>query len=136
MPLVRISLKQDLPAERRRAYGDAVHAALQSALGVPADDHFQVISHHGDDLIYDPGFLGIARGDGIVLVQVTMSTGRSVALKKALIAAIADDLAAAGARREDVFVTLVEIPRENWSFGNGIAQYADAPPPHLAGLSA
>jgi 4-oxalocrotonate tautomerase len=30
----------------------------------------------------------------------------------------------AGVRREDVWVNLVEVPRENWSFGNGIASYA------------
>jgi hypothetical protein len=29
-----------------------------------------------------------------------------------------------GHRREDVFIGLVEVARENWSFGNGEAQYA------------
>ena len=132
MPFVRIFVKDGVPAERRRAYGDAVHAALQEAIGVPADDRFQVITGHADDLIYDPGFLGVARGEGIVLVQITLSFGRTVAQKKALFASIAERLATAGARREDAFVVLNEVARENWSFGNGLAQYADAPPPHLA----
>jgi 4-oxalocrotonate tautomerase len=132
MPFVRIYVKEGVPAARRRAYGDAVHAALQATVNVPADDHFQVITSHADDLIYDPGFLGIARGEGIVFVQITLSFGRSVAQKQALFAAIADGLAAAGARREDAVVILNEVARENWSFGNGIAQYVVAPPPHLA----
>ncbi|KMO37727.1 hypothetical protein VQ02_12960 [Methylobacterium variabile] len=132
MPLVHISLKRERPPEERRAIADAVHAALTQSIGVPADDRFQVVSSRFDDLIYDPGYLGVARSDGLVIVQIQLSTGRSVAQKKALFRAVADNLGAAGVRPEDVFVTLVEIARENWSFGNGIAHYADAAPPHLA----
>lgn len=133
MPLVRISLKQEVPAERRLAISKAVHRALVSALGVPEGDRFQVISTHGEDLVYDPSFLGMSRGDGIVMIQVFMASGRSVELKKALFKALCEGLGAdAGVRPDDVFVNIVEMGRENWSFGGGIAQYADAPPPHLA----
>ena len=77
------------------------------------------------DLIYDASYLGIARGDGVLLIQITLSAGRSVALKKALFARIAERLKESpGVRPEDVFVNLVEVAKENWSFDNGIAQYA------------
>jgi phenylpyruvate tautomerase PptA (4-oxalocrotonate tautomerase family) len=133
MPLVHISLKQDAPAAVRRAIADTIHEAMVDAIGVPADDRFQIMSRHGEDLIYHPTYLGIPRTDGIIIVQITLSTGRTVDQKKALYRTIAERLAADhDIRPEDVFVTLVEIARENWSFGNGIAQYADAPPPHLA----
>ncbi|GJD47466.1 hypothetical protein OPKNFCMD_0174 [Methylobacterium crusticola] len=132
MPLVHISLKRERSGAERRAIADAVHAALVSALGVPPDDRFQIVSSRFDDVFYDPGFLGIARGDDLVIVQVHLSSGRSVAQKKALFAAVAEGLGQRGVRPEDVFVNLVETARENWSFGHGLAQYADAPPPHLA----
>jgi phenylpyruvate tautomerase PptA (4-oxalocrotonate tautomerase family) len=127
MPLVRIALRQGKPAAHRRAVGDAVHRAMVETIGVPPPDRFQVITEHGEDgLIYDPSYLGIARTDDVVLVQITLNAGRSVEKKKALFARIAELLAESpGLRREDVFVSLVEVVKENWSFGNGIAQYAD-----------
>lgn len=126
MPLVRISLHEGRPAEHRRAVGDAVHRALVETVGVPALDRFQVISEHRrGDLIYDPEYLGIRRTDDLVIVQITFSAGRSLAQKQALYRQIAQNLhAAAGIRREDVWINLVEVPRENWSFGNGLASYA------------
>ena len=136
MPLARISLKQEATPAHRRAVADAVQEALVTALGVPREDRFQIITSHADDLIYDDGFLGITRTDGIVIVQIYLSTGRPLAMKKALYGAVADALAArAGVRPQDVFINLVETGPENWSFGNGLAQYADAPPPHLAKLA-
>ena len=74
----------------------------------------------------DPAYPGIERSEEAILVQITISAGRTVEMKKALFARIAERLAASpGLRKEDVFVSLVEVAKENWSFGNGIAQYAD-----------
>jgi 4-oxalocrotonate tautomerase len=130
MPLVRISLaKGKSPADRRKV-GDAIHRALIDTLDVPAADRFQVISEHeAGDLVYDPGYLGIARSSDIVIVQITISSGRSLEKKRALFRRIADNLAALGLRREDAWVNLIEVAKENWSFGNGIASYA---PPEAA----
>lgn len=131
MPFVRIHLRQDMPSERRRAIADAVHAGLVEAVGIPPDDRFQVISSHGDDLIYDPGYLGIARTDGLVMIEVHLSVGRSLEIKRALYHSLASRLADLGIRREDVFVHLMETTVLNWSFGNGEAQYADRLPAHV-----
>lgn len=128
MPLVRISLIEGLtPADRRRV-GDAVHRALVDTIGVPARDRFQVITQHArGDLVYDAEYLGIERSDDIVLVQITLTAGRSLEQKRALYRRIAENLAqAVGLRPQDVWVNLVEVARENWSFGNGIASYAPA----------
>jgi phenylpyruvate tautomerase PptA (4-oxalocrotonate tautomerase family) len=126
MPLVRISLREGKDAAYRRAVADSVHDAMVATIGIPAADRFQVVTEHGaDGLIYDPGYLGIKRSDDVVFVQITMSTGRTVEIKKALYGRIAENLAKnAGLRKEDVFVNLVEVVKENWSFGNGEAQYA------------
>jgi phenylpyruvate tautomerase PptA (4-oxalocrotonate tautomerase family) len=106
---------------------------MVKAIGIPEGDRFQIITEHNTDLVYDPDYLDIKRTDGIVIIQITLAPGRTVEQKKALYKTIAEFLAAEqNVRTEDVFINLIEAPRENWSFGNGVAQYADAPPPHLA----
>ena len=132
MPFVRIFLKDRTP-EERRAIADAVHEALVEALGVPEGDRFQVVTAHGDDLVYDRAYLGMERTDNVVFVQVFLAQGRTVEQKKRLFATLAEKLSAAnGLRPDDLMVNLVELSRENWSFGRGVAQYAEAAPPHLA----
>ena len=126
MPLVRIDVLPGRTPEQLRAIADGVHRALIEAIGIPEADRFQVISQNTrDSLLFDPGYLGIRRTEGVVFVQITMSSGRTLEQKKALFAAIARNLSKdPGVRPEDVFVNLVEVAKENWSFGNGIAQYA------------
>jgi phenylpyruvate tautomerase PptA (4-oxalocrotonate tautomerase family) len=124
MPLVRIDLQDGKPADYRVAIGEAIYDALLS-IGVPPNDRFQIITEHPkSDLIFDPGYLGIARSEALVMIQITLNEGRSLELKKRLYKSIADQLnSRLSIRREDVFVNLVEVKKENWSFGNGEAQY-------------
>jgi 4-oxalocrotonate tautomerase len=125
MPLARISLVKGRPAALRRSIGDAVHRALVETIDVPPHDRFQILTEHeAGDLVYDSEYLGIARSDNIVIIQITISSGRNLQKKRALFRRIADNLAALGVRREDVWVNLVEVAKENWSFGNGVASYA------------
>ena len=126
MPFVRIAVRAGKSESHRRALGDAVHRAMVETIQVPEKDRFQLITEHDPaGLIYDPSYLDIPRSDGIVFIQITISGGRTVEMKKALFARIAGLLAeGAGVRREDVFVSLIEVAKENWSFGKGIAQYA------------
>jgi phenylpyruvate tautomerase PptA (4-oxalocrotonate tautomerase family) len=125
MPLVRIDTPRRLDPALRRAIGDATHIAMVETMNVPPDDRFQVIAGHPDEgLIVTPGYLGISHGKDPVIVQVTLNAGRTVEQKRAFYARLADDLQALGIRREDVIVGLVEVSKENWSFGNGEAQYA------------
>jgi len=126
MPLVRISLLAGKSDAQKRKIADAAHRALVETISIPAQDRFQIITEHArTDLIYDPSYLGINRTDGIVIIQITMSAGRTLEVRKSLFKRMADLLhEEADIRREDVFVNLVETAKENWSFGNGIAQYA------------
>jgi phenylpyruvate tautomerase PptA (4-oxalocrotonate tautomerase family) len=127
MPLVRISIQKGRSPELRRKLGDAVHRALVETIDVPELDRFQILTEHErGDLVYDPGYLGIARTNDIVIVQITLSTGRTLAQKRKLFRRIADNFAALGVRREDAWVNLVEVAKENWSFGLGEASYAPA----------
>ena len=124
MPLVRISLLKGRPAGLRRQIGDAIHRALVETISIPARDRFQILTEHEPgDLVYDSEYLGIARTDQIVIVQITMSVGRTLAQKRVLFRRIAEHLAALGLRREDAWINLVEVAKENWSFGLGEASY-------------
>jgi 4-oxalocrotonate tautomerase len=125
MPFVRIELRKGRTAEQRRAISDAVHASMVEAIKVPPLDRFQVVTEHeAEGFVYDPTYLDIQRTDGLVIVQITLNAGRTVEARQELYKTIADKLEKLGVRRQDVFVNLVETQKENWSFGNGIAQYA------------
>ena len=125
MPLARIDLRKGKDAAYRREIGRVVYEAM-IGVGVPQNDRFQLIhEHEADDFLFDADYLGIHRTDDLVIIQITWNEGRTVEQKKALYKAIAEGLKAAiGLKLEDVFINLVEVKKENWSFGNGIAQYA------------
>jgi phenylpyruvate tautomerase PptA (4-oxalocrotonate tautomerase family) len=127
MPLVRISLVKGRPAALRRSIGDAVHRSLVETIDVPERDRFQLLTEHEPgDLVFDSEYLGIARSDNIVIIQITLSAGRSLEKKRRLYRRITHSLGELGVRREDVWINLVEVAKENWSFGNGVASYAPA----------
>jgi phenylpyruvate tautomerase PptA (4-oxalocrotonate tautomerase family) len=125
MPLVRLELPDTFSAESARRAGDAVHNALVDTMGVPVDDRFQVLSRHAAGaLVCTPGFLGVQHGARALFVQVVLAPGRTLQQKRAFYARTAADVAAAlDVSPSDVIINLVETLRENWSFGDGIAQY-------------
>jgi phenylpyruvate tautomerase PptA (4-oxalocrotonate tautomerase family) len=125
MPLVRIDLRKGKDAAYRQQIGRVVYEALLGA-GVPADDRFQVVTEHeADNFLFDRTYLGIDRTDDLVMIQITWNQGRSVEQKKTLYKAIADGLVESpGIRAEDVLISLIEVAKENWSFGRGEAPYA------------
>lgn len=128
MPLVRIELRAGKSPEYRKALGDGVHRAMIEALAIPPDDHFQVITEHPPEgLNYDPQYLGVRRSDNVVFVQITLSAGRKPQQKRKLFQRMAEILAATpGLKPADLVINLVEVSWENWSFGNGEAQYMDS----------
>ncbi|UGV28369.1 tautomerase family protein [Rhodopseudomonas boonkerdii] len=125
MPLIRISLKKGTSQTHRAAIADGVYQALRETFNVPENDRFVTIHEHGDgDFIYDPTYFGIQRSDALVIIQATVSNTRSREQKQALYRRIVEKLTdRPGLRPEDIFINLVEVPPENWSFGHGVAQY-------------
>lgn len=130
MPLVRVDLLEGKTPEYRIKVGQIVYQAMLDVLNVPQDDRFQIIAEHPQsDLQFDRDYLGIHRSDDCVFLQITLNSGRTVEMKQRFYKAVADGLhAALKLRREDVFISLVEVAKENWSFGNGDAQYASPTP--------
>ena len=126
MPLTHISLRAGKPEAYRQAIFDGVYRALREAFNVPEDNGFMAITEHeAANFRYGAHYMGIARSDDLVFIQITANNTRGVEQKKALFRRIAEQLAhSPGLRPEDVFVSLVEVEKENWSLGNGLAQYA------------
>ena len=103
-----------------------VYLAMRDTFNVPEDDRFMTITEHDDSQFdYGADYLGIQRSDDLVMIQITANNTRTIDQKKALYARIAERLADdPGLRPGDVLINLVEVAKENWSFGNGEAQYA------------
>lgn len=128
MPLVRIDMLKGRPDSDVQAISAAVQRAMVETINVPERDQFQVITEHEHGrLVYNDAYLGVKRTNHLVIVQVFLSKGRTTEQKQAFYAALAKYLEAAGMRREDVMITFVENTREDWSFGNGVAQYVVLP---------
>ena len=126
MPLSRVSLRRGKPAAHRKAILDGVYRAMRAVFDVPDEDRFMTITEHDEDnFSYSKSYLGIARSDDLVMIQLTVNNTRTVEKKKALYRAVVENLTAdPGLRPEDILINLIEVLPENWSFGNGIAQYA------------
>ncbi|AKM31142.1 4-oxalocrotonate tautomerase [Pandoraea faecigallinarum] len=126
MPLVHISLRSGKTAAYRQAIFDGVYGAMRDTFNVPEDDQFMAMTEHdAANFRYGASYLGVSRSDDLVFIQITANNTRTTQQKKALFRRIAERLAdSPGLRQEDVFVSLVEVEKENWSLGNGIAQYA------------
>jgi 4-oxalocrotonate tautomerase len=129
MPLVRIDLLQGKTPEYRMQIGQIVYQAMLDVLNVPKNDRFQIINERPRTALeFDREYLGVHRSDDCIFLQITLNSGRTVEMKQRFYKAVADGLhAALKLRREDVFINLVEVSKENWSFGNGEAQYASPP---------
>ena len=128
MPLVRISLRKGKPAAYRKKIADNIYLALRETFEVPEEDRFVTVDEYdADNFFYSPNYMGIERSEDFVIVQITVSNTRTVAQKQALFKCIAERLRDnLGLKPDDVFVNLLEVGKENWSFGRGVAQYVTA----------
>lgn len=125
MPLARISLRRGKSAAYRKAILKGLYQAMRETFDVPEGDRFMIVTEHdADDFVYDANYLGIRRSDDLVIIQLTISNTRPRAQKQQLYRRIVERLTEnPGLRPEDVFINLVEVLPENWSFGHGVAQY-------------
>jgi 4-oxalocrotonate tautomerase len=128
MPLTRISLRRGKPAAYRKAICDGLYRAMREALNVPEGDRFILVSEHDAvDFDYGSSWPGIARSDDLMFFQLTVSETRTLAQKKALYRRLVELLTEnPGLRPEDIFISLLQVPLENWSVGLGEAQFAPA----------
>jgi phenylpyruvate tautomerase PptA (4-oxalocrotonate tautomerase family) len=125
MPLVRIDLRRGKSPAYRKALCDGIYRAMRETFNVPENDRFAIVNEHdAANFIYSESYLDITHTEDLVIIQITANDTRTVEQKQAFFARAATLLSESpGLRKEDVFINLVECKKENWSFGNGIAQY-------------
>jgi 4-oxalocrotonate tautomerase len=128
MPLVRISMRKGKSATYRKKIADNIYLALRETFDVPEEDRFVTVDEYeADHFFYSPSYFGMARSDDLVIVQITVSNTRTLAQKQALFKRVAERLEGdPGVRLDDIFINLLEVGKENWSFGRGVAQYVTA----------
>ena len=124
MPLVRITLRKGRSPEFLNDVGHAIHDSLVAQANVPADDRFQIFDEV-ETIFAHPTYGGVERSEDLLIIEITLNAGRTVEIKRALYADIARRLQqAVDVRPDDVLISLVEVTKENWSFGKGVATYA------------
>jgi 4-oxalocrotonate tautomerase len=126
MPLARIDLNKGAPVERIRVVSQAIYGAMIEIANVPPHDKFMVFTRHAtDEIVYpEEGYLGLTYTRDLIIIQITWVSGRSTDVKRRFFHRIADEIhEKAGVRKEDVWISLVDAGREDWSFGNGEMQY-------------
>jgi phenylpyruvate tautomerase PptA (4-oxalocrotonate tautomerase family) len=125
MPLLHISLRAGKSEAYCKAILDSLYGAMRETLNVPEDDQFMTITEHDAANFRTGNAYGVARSADVVYIQITVFNTRTAEQKKALFRRIADLLGQnPGIRPEDVFVTVLDAAKENWSVGHGLAQFA------------
>ncbi len=122
MPLVTLTIRKGKTPAFKSDVLKAVHQALVAS-GVPETDRFhRVLELDAEDFRYDPGYpdLSSPRTDDFVLIEILLSVGRSVKVKKKILADIFEGIGRApGLDAEQVMVVFKETAWENWSFAGG-----------------
>jgi len=127
MPLTRVALRRGKSAEYKRAILDGIYSAMRETFSVPEDDRFMVIDEYdAENILCSHRYPAIAHSDDLLIIQLTVNNTRTIEQKKALYVSIVEKLTKnPGVRQEDILINLVEVVKEDWSFGAGIAQYAE-----------
>jgi phenylpyruvate tautomerase PptA (4-oxalocrotonate tautomerase family) len=124
MPLVKIYAPKTKSAHDLGKISDGVQDALVAHANVPANSRFYLfIRLERDEIVADPSYGGVTRSENLIIIEITLNAGRTLEVKKALYAGIASRLESAGVRPDDVVISLIEVTKENWSFGGGRATY-------------
>ncbi len=128
MPLVRIDIGPGNQTGLGKEVGEIIYRAMREEINVPADDKFQIItSYPVSELVFPRSYLGIEYSQGIVFIQITLNEGRTTELKQRFYKRIANDCSKElGIRKQDILISLIEVNKENWSFGNGEMQFGPA----------
>ena len=124
MPVIHVSLRAGKGEAYRQSIFDGLYRAMRETLHVPEDDQFMTMTEHDAANFRTGTAYGVARSADVVYIQITVFNTRTTEQKKALFKRTAELLGKnPGIRPEDVFITVLDAPKENWSVGNGEAQF-------------
>ncbi|MGI6855070.1 tautomerase family protein [Mesorhizobium sp. 1B3] len=124
MPLTQIFMRKGRTEIARRELQAGIYEAMRQTFAVPEDDRFMIINElEGADFWFGRSYPGLDRSDDLIIIQITVSNNRTREQKLALYKAVNHELSARiGCRPDDIFINIVEVMPENWSFGQGRAQ--------------
>ena len=127
MPLVTITLRRGKSRDFLSDVGTAIHEALIEKAKIPAGDRFQIFHEvEAGNLAADPSFAGpatVQRSEDLIVIQITLNEGRTDTTKSAIYSDIVARLGRLGVRPDDVFISLVEVLKQNWSMASGLMTY-------------
>ena len=120
MAIVRVDFPNKQPAEFSSAISGVINSAMQEIFGVPALENYIVCQGYPTEaILHAPGVCPPERLEKIVFIQITLNQGRSAELKAKFFSELNRKLVSTGyLQTENIFINLVEVARENWSFGN------------------
>jgi 4-oxalocrotonate tautomerase len=128
MPVTRIAIRDGKSGEYKQALLDEIYEAMRETVAINDGDRFMAITEHGEHEFAYGAFLGIDRSAELVQIQVFWAPGKALEAKLAMYKRIVERLGDnPGVRSEDVLISVIETAAENWSFGNGEAQFYKAP---------
>jgi hypothetical protein len=117
VPLIHVHLDRAVFETSHEDIGNAIHDAQVEALGIPADDRFQIFQPHGPgELKFDPGYNGVDRRS-LIVIRVVAVHMYPVATKQTFFRTVVDKLGALGIRGEDILISLTENGFEDWYAG-------------------
>jgi phenylpyruvate tautomerase PptA (4-oxalocrotonate tautomerase family) len=122
MPLVTFTLLKGRTRKEKKNLSDAVHIALVNS-GVPEGDKFhRFFEMEKENLIYNPLYpdLTVPRSENFVIIEILLSAGRSVKIKKKILSDLMQQIQKYGQSPNDIFVVFKETTWENWAFANGV----------------
>jgi 4-oxalocrotonate tautomerase len=128
MPLTRIAIRDGKSAEHKQSLLDEIYEAMRETVAIQEGDRFMAITEHGEHEFAYGGFLGIDRSDELVQIQIFWAPGKAVEAKLAMYRRIVERLSDnPGVKPQDILISVIESAAENWSFGNGEAQFYKTP---------
>src|SRR6202161_3664902 len=127
MPVTRIAIRDGKTPEYKQALLEEIYEAMRETVAIKDGDRFMAITEHDAHAFAYGPFLGIERTDDLVQIQIFWAPGKSVDAKLAMYTQIVERLGVRpGVRPQDILISVVETAAENWSFGNGEAQFHKA----------
>jgi len=126
MPFFNVHVPKGLfPLDQRKAIADSLAHSLQESFGLPPEDKFVVINEHSEGFMFlHPTYKDVERSAGAIVISVYIPASRPMSEKRKLLKEIVQRLHDnVGIRPDDVFVTLIPLPSENFSFGRGFSPF-------------
>jgi phenylpyruvate tautomerase PptA (4-oxalocrotonate tautomerase family) len=126
MPIVTLTVRRPKSAAFKADVLGAVHEALVGIGASPNDRFHRVIELAEEDFQFDTTFPDVRgqRTHDFLLIEVLLGIGRSVRIKRQLLAGIVERLSALGHDPENLMVVFQDVPWENFSPAGGRLPHA------------